>query len=142
MFFGTQKFREFIHDHFPMVEGNVTICFIPKESFNVQFNHIAVKPIAIIAVSCDGNEEVAVHRELLQECHGTQPFVCVNPAYAMIDNNKRLQALTLLEPVKSFSGYSFSPICTYNLDEKKIDNILQSKVTEEKDREINKIISR
>ena len=48
-----------------------------------------------------------------------QPFVCIKPGYAMINKNKRLQALRLEEPIKSFRGFN-----KYQVeDNKKIEHI-------------------
>ncbi len=132
MFFGAQKFRDYIHEHDPMIKGDVIICFDPNESFKVQYMQIAVKPITVIAFTQEGKEEVVSHRELIQMCQGAQPFVCLKPGYAMINKNKKIQALILQEPITSFSGYSYSPCSTYfNLNEKTINMILQARVNDE-----------
>ena len=139
MFFGAQKFREFIHENDPITHGDVIICFEPNETFNVQFQQVAIKVLAVITFTEEGKEEIASHRELLQMCHGTQPFVCMRPGYALINKNKRLQALILQEPVKSMRGYSYSPCSPYyNLNDKTIELILQSKVSNDELQAINK----
>mgnify|MGYP000021271803 FL=1 len=139
MFFGAQKFRDFIHECDPLTHGDVIICFDPNETFHVQFQQVAIKVLAAITFTEEGKEEIASHRELLQMCHGAQPFVCLRPGYALINKNKRLQALILQQPVKSMSGFSYSPCSPYyNLNDKTIDTILQSKVSNDDLQAINK----
>ena len=87
--------------------------------------------IGVIAFTEEGKEELASHRELLQMCQGVQPFVCIKPGYAMINKNKRLQALRLEEPIKSFRGFTYCPYSTYyDLKESTIDTILKAEVVE------------
>ena len=131
MFFGAQKFRDFMLDSDPMIKGDIIICFRPTDTFNVQFQQIAAKVIGVIAFTEEGKEELASHRELLQMCQGVQPFVCIKPGYAMINKNKRLQALRLEEPIKSFRGFTYCPYSTYyDLKESTTDTILRGEVSE------------
>ena len=131
MFFGAQKFRDFMLNSDPMIKGDIIICFKPTDTFNVQFQQVAAKVIGVIAFTEEGKEELASHRELLQMCQGVQPFVCIKPGYAMINKNKRLQALRLEEPIKSFRGFTYCPYSTYyDLKESTIDTILKAELAD------------
>ena len=59
MFFGAQKFRDFMLDSDPMIKGDIIICFRPTDTFNVQFQQIAAKVIGVIAFTEEGKEELA-----------------------------------------------------------------------------------
>ena len=49
----------------------------------------------------------------------------------MINKNKRLQALRLEEPIKSFRGFTYCPYSTYyDLKESTTDTILKAEVVE------------